>query len=250
MMVATQMVKWFKMTLLLMALSLSSGCCCSPPAGPLTKTFEAHGGLKKWQNQRTMRYTLNGFPLSKQVALPNTATADLHKRHHYIQGQNFQAGYDGENTWALPDNQALGLPPRFFTLGSFYFIAMPFVFADPGVIVQEQGTTTFRNRSFREYHVGFKSDTGHTSEDEYVLLVDPETNRLALIHHSVTENPDIDRVTWIFDEWKKSSGLLMPARMTFLPGWNPQNHESGNSFVIENLSFSQNSPDPKQFIKP
>jgi len=246
---ATHMAKWIKRTLLLMALSLNIGCS-SQPTGPLTRTFEAHGGLKKWQNQQSMIYTLNGFPLSEQVALPNTATVDLHKRHHYIKGQNFQAGYDGKKAWALPDDQALGLPPRFYTLGSFYFIAMPFVFADPGVIVEEQGTATFRDRSYNVYQVQFIKDTGQTSEDDYVLFVDPETHRLALIHHSVTENPDIDRVTWIFDQWKKSSGLLMPARMTFLPGWNPQNKDAGNSFVVENRSFSRKAPDPKQFKKP
>jgi hypothetical protein len=57
-----------------------------------------------------MIYTLKDFPLSKQVALPNTATVDLQNRHHYIQGQNFQAGFNGKNAWALPDDKAAMRP--------------------------------------------------------------------------------------------------------------------------------------------
>ena len=75
--------------------------------------------------------------------------------------------------------------------------------------------------------VGYKKGIGHTDEDEYKLFIDPDTNQLALFHHSVSENPDIDRVTWTIDELQKVNGLLVPAKMTFYPGWNPENPGDG-----------------------
>ena len=76
---------------------------------------------------------------------------------------------------------------------------------------------------------------------EYVFI-DPDTHRIALINHSVTENPDIDRVTWTFDEFQKVEGLLIPAKMTFYAGWNPDNPGDGASFTIEEVSSKRSDP--------
>ncbi len=218
--------------------------------GPLTQTLEAHGGIDKWQRQRTFTYTLDGFPLSPQVARPNTATVDLHNRRNRIAGEGFTVGFDGQQAWSSPGPDAVGLPPRFFSLGSFYFIGMPFVFADPGVVVQDKGTGEFRGKTYRVLQVGFNTGVGYSSEDDYHLFIDPDTHRLALIHHTVTELPDVDRVTWVFDQWQQVQGLYVPARMTFYAGWNPDDPGEGAAFTIENVTFSTEPPDPAIYSPP
>lgn len=217
---------------------------------PLVKTYEAHGGLDKWAGKGTMIYTLDGFPLSPQVAKHNKSTVDLKSRYNLIEGEGFTVGYNGQNAWAVPGPDAVGLPTRFFNLGSFYFIGMPFVFGDPGTIATDAGTASFKGKTFRAVSIGYKKGTGYTSKDDYVLLIDPDTDRLALIHHSVTENADVERVTWVFDEWQEVEGLLVPAVLTFYPGWNPD--ESGEGFVtvVKNVSFSDDSPDPSIYNPP
>lgn len=61
------------------------------------KTYEAHGGLDKWASKGTMIYTLDGFPLSPQVAKPNKSTVDLKSRYNLIEGEGFTVGYNGQN---------------------------------------------------------------------------------------------------------------------------------------------------------
>jgi len=217
---------------------------------PLAKTFEAHGGLNKWADEGTMIYTLDGFPLSPQVAKPNKSTVDLKNRYNLIEGEGFTVGFNGQQAWAAPGPDAVGIPTRFFSLGSFYFIGMPFVFGDPGTVITDAGTATFKGKTYRAANVGYKKGTGYTSSDDYVLLIDPDTDRLALIHHSVTENPDVDRVTWVFDEWQEVDGHLVPAILTFYPGWNPDDPGQGYATVIKNVSFSDNSPDPSMYNPP
>ena len=248
----------FRMTAaaVLMVLGLGVGGCGqlqemrSRWFSPLAATFEAHGGLEQWRRQGSFTYTLVGFPLSQQVARAHTATADLHKRWHRVDGDGFTTGYDGEHAWSLPGPKAVGLPVRFFTLGSFYFIAMPFVFADDGVIAQAKGEGTFRGQTYRTVQVRYRSGVGYTSEDDYVLFIDPQTNRLALIHHGVTEDPDVERVTWVFEQWQEVAGLLVPAQMTFYGGWNPDDPGDGATFSITNVSFGEQAPDRSIFAPP
>lgn len=222
----------------------------SAVGSPLKKTFDAHGGLEKWNEQKAITYTMIGFPLSPQVAKPNKSTVDLVNRYNRIESEDFKVGFNGEIAWGVPTVDAAGLKPRFFNLGSFYFNGMPFVFADPGVVLTDAGTATFKGKTYRLVKAGFNRGTGYTSKDEYHLLIDPESNKLSLINHSVSEVPEVERVTWVFDEWQTVDGLTIPSKVTFYPGWNPDNPGDGASYTIENVKFSQVSPDKSIYDPP
>ncbi len=217
--------------------------------GAMQKTFDAHGGLDRWRAQRQFSYALDGFPLSEQVAQPHRQTVDLRTRRNRIESQGFTVGFNGKVAWSVPGPDAVGLPIRFFNLGSFYFIGMPFVFADPGVIETDAGEGTFRGKTYRVVQIGYESGVGHSDEDDFTLFIDPDTDRLALINHSVTET-GIERVTWVFDEWQQVDGLLIPAKMTFHPGWSPDDPGEGASFTIKHAAFSTEPPDPSIYEPP
>jgi hypothetical protein len=237
-----------------LGLALLAPAVAAPSAAsaskPFAATLEAHGGLERFAQQRSLGYTLEGFPLSPAMARANRSRIDLQTRSNRIDGDGFTVGFDGKQAWAVPDLATVGLPARFVTLGSFYFIGMPFVFGDDGVRVTADGDGTFRGETYRVYRVSYRRGTGYTSKDDYTLFVDPADDRLALIHHSVTENPDVDRVTWVFEEWQTVDGLVVPARMTFHPGWNPEDSGPGHSFTIEDVRFSLESPDPSLYAPP
>ncbi|MCZ6835543.1 MAG: hypothetical protein O7G85_07195 [Planctomycetota bacterium] len=216
----------------------------------LAKTYEAHGGLELFQAQGTMSYTMKGFPLSGPMSKQNHSTINLKTRQNRIDGEGFVVAWDGKQAWATPSLEAVGLPARFVTLGSFYFIGMPFVFGDPGVVLTDEGYGTFNGKNYRVIRAGYESGIGHTDEDDYKLYIDPDTNRLALFHHSVTENADIDRVTWTIDELQDVDGLLVPAKMTFYVGWNPENPGDGASFTIEDVKFSKSTPKKSLYKAP
>ena len=239
--------------MLLMALALPASLQATQTtraASPLAATFEAHGGLELFRSFGTMAYTMNGFPLSAPMAKTNRSTVDLKTRKNRIDGEGFTVAWDGTRAWSTPGPEAVGLPPRFVTLGSFYFIGMPFVFGDDGVVLTDAGTGYFRGKTYKVVNVGYERGIGHTDEDDYVVFVDSDTNRIALIHHSVTENPDIDRVTWTFDEWQEVEGLLIPAQMTFYAGWNPDNPGDGASFTIEDVKLDMKRPKSSLYKAP
>ena len=229
----------------------SSAFWNAEPAPPLQATFEAHGGLDQWQQQATLRYTLDGFPLSPQVQKSNRSVVDLRTRKNRIEGEEFTVGFDGESAWSLPTPDAAGLPTRFFNLGSFYFIGIPFVFADPGVNVEYTGDADFQGKSYRTYRVTFGATVGHTAEDDYVAYVDPETDRLRLIHHSVTElSPDL-RVVWAYDEYQSVNGLLVVKKLTYYPEWNDgEIAAEGAVTIVRDVELSTTAPDPQLYAAP
>lgn len=215
----------------------------------LDKTYAAHGGLEKWQEQKAMTYTMIGFPLTPQVSKPNKSIVDLKNRYNRIESEEFTVGFNGETAWSIPGPEAVGLKPRFFSLGSFYFVGMPFVFADPGVVLTDAGTTMFQGKSYKLITVGYNKGTGHTSKDDFHLLLDPESNKLALINHSVTEI-QVERVTWVFNEWQDVNGLLIPSKLTFYSGWNPDDPGKGATYTIEDVKLNSVAPEKSIYEPP
>jgi len=233
-------------------LVIPTGEVVSAQAGsdnPLADTFDAHGGLEKWSDMKTMTYTMDGFPLNPQVAEHCISTVDLRTRNNRIESEGYTVGFNGKQAWAVPGRDAVGLPPRFYSLGSFYFIGMPFVFGDEGTVVTDGGTGEFKGKTYRVLNVGFNKGTGFTSKDSYAVFIDPETDLLALIHHSVSEL-GVDRVTWVFDEWQEVDGILVPAKFTYYPGWNPDDPGEGAVTLIRNVEFSRTSPAPSIYNPP
>ena len=129
---------------------------------------------------------------------------------------------------------------------------MPFVFGDAGIKLEELPRSRFLGKEYRVVRATYDKGVGYTPDDDYVLFINPQSSRLKLIHHSVTElgNP-AKRVTWVFDEWQEINGLVVPKKMTFHDHWNPRKDlGKGKSFTIENVKLSTDAPDPKLYVKP
>ncbi|MBB6429546.1 hypothetical protein [Algisphaera agarilytica] len=216
---------------------------------PIRATLDAHGGLDTWQQQGTLTYVLTGFPLSGPMSQPNTSTIDLRSRANRIDGQGFTVGWNGEQAWSTGEPNSSGLPSRFVTLGSFYFLGMPFVFADPGTVITERVDVEFEGQTYRSVGVGYEQGIGSTAEDDYVLLIDPESDRLFAIHHSVTET-GVERVTWVFNDWQEQDGLFAPARLTFYAGWNPDDPGQGAVTEVSELDFRTQRPNANIYRVP
>ncbi|MEO0586401.1 MAG: hypothetical protein AAF078_02065 [Planctomycetota bacterium] len=231
------------------ALGLAATLTAAAPASAeedrlalLRPTLDAHGGLDRWRAQRTFTYTLTGFPLSEAMSQPNTHTFDLQRRVNRIDGTGFTVAYNGHTAWSTGQENSSGLPSRFVSLGSSYFIVMPFVFADPGTIITDAGTVDYQGKPHRAINVGYETGVGASSEDAYQLLIDPQTDRLVAINHSVTEI-GVERVTWGYPQWQETDGLLVPARLEFTKGWDPQNAEPGAFTEVTNVDFTTTAPD-------
>ena len=94
----------------------------------LNDGLEAHGGLAQWEKMNTMQYS---FMRGESKELHEI---DLKSRKVRITHDNYTLGFDGRDVWVTPDLKSFGdSSPRFYHNLIFYFYAIPFVLADPGI---------------------------------------------------------------------------------------------------------------------
>lgn len=261
-------------TVLALALTLSSavfvlpslrqaeGSSESEGRAILSKVLDAHGGADLFRSFGTVRYHTDGLPYSAAAPLNFDHTADLVARHHRMEGESakgtFVAAASETEAWTT-DADALGIPPRWVNHGNSYFVLMPFVFSDPGTDVRDLGERTFEGKDYRAISVGYRRGVGDTSEDDYVLYIDPATYRLRLIDFSVTYGPmrgdtpidELPRRSLEFVEWQETSGLLVPKTLHYAP-WERTNDggrrkEDGVRYTVSNIRFEEGRPDTNLF---
>jgi len=224
----------------------------------LAESLKAHGGADTWRSFARMDYSTRDFPLGANAPFDFSQTTDLRSRRHLTRGEGFTSGKNEQGAWALPNTEALGLPPSFFESGNFYFVAMPFVFADPGVIARDLGTETFQQREYNLVAISYPAGIGDTPEDDYILYIDAQTHRLYMIDFVPTsaevngDTPieDLPRKALVFDQWQNADGLLVPSKLTFY-GWaDGQLQGDGNTYFIHGVTFSKDSPQASLFLTP
>ena len=222
------------------------------------QALEAHGGLDAWQAQGTLEFDLVDFPLGEQAPLTDHNVTDLRSRAQRITSDDYTVVFDGHDCWVAPGPDALGLPPRYYAPASFYFLAMPFVWADPGVSANALGTVTWRGEEFDAVQFSYGDGVGDTHEDEYVALFDPKTHRVRLIHFIQTyaavrgDTPinELERTALVYDEYQQVNGLQLARHLTIY-GWeNGDTAGEGASYVCENVELRGERPDPALFTAP
>ena len=62
---------------------------------PLQRTYNAHGGLERWNEMSQMSYVMEGFPLTPQVAEKSISTVDLNTRNNKIETSGLETGLLG-----------------------------------------------------------------------------------------------------------------------------------------------------------
>ena len=222
----------------------------APQASALAEAIEAHGGLDTWRSYARMDYATKDFPLGANAPFDFTQTTDLKNRRHVTRGEGFVSGKNEGGAWALPSVEALGLPPAFFESGNFYFIAMPFVFADPGVVTRDIESLEFQGKTYDRVAVSYPKGVGDTPEDDYILYIDSQTHRLKMIDFVPTsaevngDTPlnEIPRKALVFDTWDRYDGLLIPSQATFY-GWaDGELQGEGNTYKIHDVKFTKTAP--------
>lgn len=222
--------------------------------GLLDRTLEAHGGLERWQSFGQYRYSVKEFPLGDKAPFDFTQTVDLRHRHHHIVGTGTLSGFDGKSGWATPSIEAVGISPRFYTNGNFYFAAIPFVFADPGIQLRNLGQVEFHGKTYDRVGVSYEKNIGQSSLDSYVLFLDAQTHRLHLIHFTVTalakDPAQAPHKALVYEQWQTADGLLVPGKLTFYAWSDDELQGDGATYTITNPSFAKDQPDPAIFQVP
>jgi len=129
-------------------------------------TLKAHGGLGNWKEFRQLGYAM---PRGEGH---ETQLVDLYDRREYIKqpvadgGDPIEMGFDGENVWVTADTTYKGNPVFYKNL-MFYFYAMPWVLADPGIVYSPAEPITYDGITYPGIMVGYDDGVGFSPKDNY-----------------------------------------------------------------------------------
>ncbi|MFC3880501.1 DUF6503 family protein [Algoriphagus namhaensis] len=186
------------------------------------KVLEAHGDWEQFYQAKAMSYQMiHETNLTKETHFINLDT-----RKTRIDADNFQIGFDGEQAWISPNRESFGgNSVRFYHNLYFYFYAIPYVFTDPGVTVTKVENRALNGISYPTFAAKFDSDKGDSPEDQYFMLINPETNRLEYLLYTVTffGNPNPSLSALKYDDYRNANGLIFPRILT---GYTLENNET------------------------
>ena len=177
----------------------------------ISKIFDAHGGLDKWNAMNSLEFTMNK-PDGDEVT-----TTNLKNRKSLIEMPNHTIGFDGENVWLKNKGTEAytlyGGNPKFYYNLMFYFYAMPFILADDGIIYEDAVPLVFEDVAYPGIKISYESGIGESSEDEYVLYYHPETYRMEWLGYTVTffsKEKGKELHFRRYSNWQDVNGLLLP----------------------------------------
>lgn len=177
------------------------------------KVLDAHGDWSKWINAKALSFTLfHETNLTQENHFFN-----LESREGRVDSQNFQIGFDGEKVWISPNRESFGgRSVRFYHNLYFYFFSIPYILTDPGVTVEKIENRTLNGQSFETLQASFDAGTGDSPDDQYFLLINPETNRLEWLIYRVTffdpENKSFNALK--YEDYRDAGGLVFPRILT------------------------------------
>ena len=212
------------------------------------KVLDAHGGLETWNKMNTLK-----FSSTRKVPTTNYSI-DLKSRKEIIEAEGkYTLGNDGKTVWVSPARDSFpGKNPRFMKNLTFYFVAIPFVLADNGVNLEDLGSKEVNYRKYNVIKVTFGEGVGDASEDQYVLYVNPNTNKIDFINYSVTyfDKTKATKYNALKYEWQNVNGLLFPEKYIGYKWENEQLGEIRYESPFEKVSFSEEKMNDSTFLIP
>lgn len=171
----------------------------------ITKILDAHGSLDNWKQYQTLSYEMG----------EEYQIIDLKNRREKIEGSNFTMGYDGSQIWVKSDTSYKG-NPIFYKNLMFYFYAMPFVLADPGIIYSPTPDLNYNGVDYPGMRISYKAEVGISPQDEYFVHYNAETFQMEWLGYTVTyfSGKKSEQIKWIrYDDWKMIDKVLLPSSM-------------------------------------
>lgn len=211
---------------LAIALVLASGCSRkNEPAtalkGPqvVKDMIAAHGGMDVWKKAPTVSFTDQWGESAPRMAF--VIEQSSRRAYFDIPGTPTSGAWDGEKAWSV--EWPMPTPVRFIALLNYYFVNLPWLTQDPGVILGEPGTGKLPNdeTEYITVMMTFEPGTGDTPDDYYRLYIHPETKLLracdyivtyqALMSEGQTSTPEH---CLVYDQITPAEGVMVPSHFT------------------------------------
>lgn len=177
------------------------------------KVLDAHGDWSQWLNAQAFSYVLvHETNLTQESHFTN-----LKNRKVRLSSEFFEMGFDGEQTWISPNREAYsGKSIKFYHNLYFYFFSIPFVLTDPGVTVEKVEDKLLNGKTYPTFQAKFDSKIGDSPDDQYFLLINPETNQLEYLLYTVTyfgnTTPSFNALK--YEDYRDNNGIFFPRILT------------------------------------
>lgn len=215
-------------------------------------TLNAHGGLEEWKTFRQLGYAMpKGDDQELQLV-------DLYDRREYIKqpGKNgeepVEMGFNGENVWVTADTTWKG-NAIFYKNLYFYFYAMPWVLADPGIVYTAAEPIMFNGTAYPGVMVGYNNGVGLSSTDNYRLHYDPVTKKMRWLGYTVTgtSGKTSDKFSWIeYPTWSDHGGVELADSLVWYTTEENLPVTPRRTQVFSDVKISKTAADPKFFAMP
>ncbi|WP_276390165.1 DUF6503 family protein [Eudoraea chungangensis] len=213
----------------------------------LDSVLLAHGGIESWKNQHTLQFVL------KKGELTERHTIDLKSRKDKIEFNDYSMGFDGEEVWLLDPKNAYTGDAVFYHNLMFYFYAMPFVLADPGIVYEETVPLIFEDKSYPGIQIGYETGVGTSPKDQYFVHYDPVTYEMKWLGYTVTyrTGEKSDNIKWIrYNDWRTIDGILLPSSLSWYAYEGRIIKEKKSTRIFENAELSTKSKTKGFYDKP
>lgn len=152
--------------------------------------MEAHGGLAKWYANGPISFRFNYQPLDGKTARDSYQTVDTwNNRSVHISAIDSTAkfGWTGEQAWVkATDSTSFAYDTKFWALTPLWFVGHPFILNGEGVNLELLNSEIFKENEYHVVKVTFDADTGDAPDDYYILYVNKETNKIAVMRYIVS----------------------------------------------------------------
>jgi hypothetical protein len=204
------------------AIALATTVRAQDAATAVDRMVAAHGGMDAWRDAPSVTFTDEwGRPGSPETRI-SVVQVEQGRRRAVLEFPDMDAtiGWDGEKAWSVNWS---GGPPRFLALLNYYFVCLPWLVNDPGVVLHEPERRTLWNdpTEYISIEVTYRPGVGDTPDDYYVLFIHPETHLLRGCEYIVTyptlvpEGKDhTPPHILVFDSLTTVEGLTVPAHFT------------------------------------
>ncbi|MCG8468982.1 MAG: hypothetical protein MJB57_12385 [Gemmatimonadetes bacterium] len=216
----------------------------------LLRAIDAAGGLETWYATPTSAYAWEYGNVGGDIQFKSYLVADNHSRRMYHDLQTLGAygdpqeidarfAWDGTDAWIWPADVD-GVNPRFWASTGYYFSSIPFVLADPGVVLESLPDEELDGVMYDMVRAGYEEGVGDAS-DTYTLYVDKESGRVRAIRYTVTfgGRPASGENLFYYDDYTTVDGLTVPTRFRGFPFADGEKGELRNEAWVTDISFRQ-----------
>lgn len=209
----------------------------------LTKLFDAHGGYEQWSKMKSLSY----------VKGDESTITNLQNRKIRLESPKQVIGFDGSEVWVTPDTVDASRA-RFYHNLYFYFYTMPFVVGDSGALYEDVEPRALAGKTYHGIKISYGEGVGDAPDDNYILWVDPKTNKMEWLMYTVTYSsgkPSNDYHLIRYATWQEINGLILPTSLQWFQ-YDGENvgDPRGEATLFEDIRVSDEAPNDSLFAKP